>query len=391
MARPKFSVVIPTRNRPKLTKIAVASVLKQTLQDFELVISDNSENEETREAISTFDDSRLHYERVEGLSMCDNWEAACDRAQGEYLCLLEDKQALKFHALARIQQVVEECNPEALRWQWDSLEDYGLGKRIRRNGGRGPVHSLSADEALDTLVHGSYQDAKHRLPIAHYSAIRRDVLQKIRNAPLGRLFPPVSPDYTLAIQALNYCEEVTYIEEGLVCFSDTTVSNGLSVRMKTGLAKEFAASLGGDIVFYDRVPVKARTVSGSIYNDYVMLREELGGRLTKHEPDWPNYFCACYDAIQSSVVLGVDMDEELAEWNRALAEQSQELRDETAARLKSSERRRNSLGRRIRKSAVVQSATRNAKSLLNSKLLQREDWRYSEIWSYLEHEASKQA
>ncbi|MFT7484633.1 MAG: hypothetical protein ACI9F9_000477 [Candidatus Paceibacteria bacterium] len=247
---PRFSIALPTRDRPKLLKIAVQTLLRQTFQDWELVLSDKSTNEDTRAMVVEFDDPRIRYFRADDLSMCDNWEFACSHARGEYICVLEDKQAFKFHALERINQVIHERKPEVIRWQWDTLDPYGLGNRVRRNGARGGVRTVTADKCLEALVDGSYMEAKHQLPIAHYSAVHRDVLKRIRAGAIGRLFPPVSPDYTLALQILNFSEEVTYIHEGLVCFSDTSASNGLSIRMKATLGNSFAKSLGGDHVFY---------------------------------------------------------------------------------------------------------------------------------------------
>jgi spore maturation protein CgeD len=40
-------------NRPTLVRLAIQSVLKQTVQDFEFIIADDGSNEETREAIRT--------------------------------------------------------------------------------------------------------------------------------------------------------------------------------------------------------------------------------------------------------------------------------------------------------------------------------------------------
>ena len=49
---PLFSVVIPTYNRSDLLVRAVQSVLAQTLDDFEVVVSDNQSTDDTREAIA---------------------------------------------------------------------------------------------------------------------------------------------------------------------------------------------------------------------------------------------------------------------------------------------------------------------------------------------------
>jgi len=59
---PKVSVIIPTYNRPQLVKRAVESVLKQTYQNFEIIIMDGSPNDETEKFIQQYlTDSRIRY------------------------------------------------------------------------------------------------------------------------------------------------------------------------------------------------------------------------------------------------------------------------------------------------------------------------------------------
>ncbi|MFT7484632.1 MAG: hypothetical protein ACI9F9_000476 [Candidatus Paceibacteria bacterium] len=83
------------------------------------------------------------------------------------------------------------------------------------------------------------------------------------------------------------------------------------------------------------------------------------------------------------------MQEEVVEWKRALAEQTAEVQQGVNQRMAKVTARHNSTGRRIRKSPPVLKFTRNAKSLLNGRLLRREDWRFDHIMQYLEHEALK--
>jgi glycosyltransferase involved in cell wall biosynthesis len=46
---PLFSIVIPTYNRSDLVQGAVRSILAQTRNDFEVVVSDNCSQDDTRE------------------------------------------------------------------------------------------------------------------------------------------------------------------------------------------------------------------------------------------------------------------------------------------------------------------------------------------------------
>ena len=51
------TILIPTYNRPQYLKFALESVLNQTYQNLEIVISDNSPNDETESMLQSFSDS----------------------------------------------------------------------------------------------------------------------------------------------------------------------------------------------------------------------------------------------------------------------------------------------------------------------------------------------
>jgi glycosyltransferase involved in cell wall biosynthesis len=60
---PLVSVIIPTYNRSQLLKRAIQSVLKQTYQDYELIIIDDCSKDNTTEIINQFKDNRIKYNR----------------------------------------------------------------------------------------------------------------------------------------------------------------------------------------------------------------------------------------------------------------------------------------------------------------------------------------
>ena len=89
--KPKVSVVIPTYNRPHLIKRTVDSVLKQTFQDFEIIIVDDGMKERAEEVIKNIKDERIKYIQHEinrGGGAARN--TGIKVAQGEYIAFLDD-------------------------------------------------------------------------------------------------------------------------------------------------------------------------------------------------------------------------------------------------------------------------------------------------------------
>ena len=98
---PRFSVVVPTRNRASLlTESALRSVLRQSFEDFEVVVVDNASADDTGAAVRALHDSRLRYVRAERwIPKEDFFQFALDQAAGEYCTLFFDDDALIVRAL----------------------------------------------------------------------------------------------------------------------------------------------------------------------------------------------------------------------------------------------------------------------------------------------------
>lgn len=88
---PKVSVIIPTYNRAYLLGETIQSVLDQTYQDFELIISDDGSTDDTDEVVEGFNDARIRYVRREvnsgGCPAPRN--AGLRVARGEYIAFVD--------------------------------------------------------------------------------------------------------------------------------------------------------------------------------------------------------------------------------------------------------------------------------------------------------------
>jgi glycosyltransferase involved in cell wall biosynthesis len=58
---PKASVIIPTYKRPQLVMRVIESVLSQTYQNFEIVVVDDSPDNETEKTVNNFNEKRIKY------------------------------------------------------------------------------------------------------------------------------------------------------------------------------------------------------------------------------------------------------------------------------------------------------------------------------------------
>ena len=326
MDKPFFSVVIPTKNRSFLMGYAIESVLRQTCGDFELVVIDNDDSNDTERVVRNYADERVRYVRTGGLSMPDNWEVAFRSTKGRYITLLQDKMAMKSHALERVRNIVDGQDHPVVCWPLDTLYDLGYLPLADRIPVDGTVRALSSEQVLRIFLDRSMVQWAQMLPLGYTSCIRADLVEKIRAGPSGRLCPPASPDYTLAFQQLCFADHVMHLSEALSIMGGLRHSNGGSQMMKTEQSKPFVTESGGETALNDRVPVKTTFPSNAVCNDYVRMREFLGGRLEQFPLNLPNYFAQSYrDIVFSRDCFGVDTTKEMESWQKALSGQSPDV------------------------------------------------------------------
>lgn len=87
---PLISVILPTRDRPRLLRGAIDSVLAQTYPNWELLVIDDGSGDETVALLGELDDSRVRTLRLEGEGVTRARNAGLDDANGELIAYLDD-------------------------------------------------------------------------------------------------------------------------------------------------------------------------------------------------------------------------------------------------------------------------------------------------------------
>lgn len=91
----KFSVLLPTRNRLDLLKLAVETVRRQDYDDWEILISDNCSDEDVGAWVRSLGDPRIRCERTERfIPVTENWNRALAMSTGDYVVMLGDDDGL---------------------------------------------------------------------------------------------------------------------------------------------------------------------------------------------------------------------------------------------------------------------------------------------------------
>lgn len=219
-AEPLISIVIPTRERAAKLEYTLKTVMSQPGDRFEVIVSDNASEDETRAVVEKFEnDTRLRYVNTgRRLSMCDNWEFAVGQARGRYVMVIGDDDALGVDAYATWMTLIER-EPSAI-YYWDPhIYHWPVGER----GARLVYYSKPSSTRivrLGDLTRFSFRWGGlryQRLPLLYHSLVHRDLLERIRRQA-GRVFHSTQPDVFLAFALPVFTETALRVGRALTTY-----------------------------------------------------------------------------------------------------------------------------------------------------------------------------
>lgn len=196
MSQPRFSIVIPTRERADTLRWSLQTTLDQDFDSYEVVVCDNHSSPGTRDVVEAAASPRVRYVRApRPLAMSANWELAVGEATGEYVTVLGDDDGLLPLALTEADHLIHRHGTKALRCQrglytWPTLptpkDANFLHLPLTRY-----VKECDAREWIAKLPR--FEAGADTLPMIYNSFIHRDVIARHREL-VGRVFASAYPD-----------------------------------------------------------------------------------------------------------------------------------------------------------------------------------------------------
>ena len=235
-SNPKYTIIIPTRNREKYLRFAVAGVLENKRDDVELIISDNHSQDDTPAYLETINDPRVRFIRpVTELAMSSHYEFALSHARGEWVTIIGDDDAIMPYLFDRLDELIAEfpqvsiVSSERAYYFWEGCQDlYGESVVVYRTGIKRALRSTKRDLLAALCGLRSCFD----LPQIYTSCIvKRSVVQKIKIKSKGRFYHSIIPDMYSAV-AMSLAEKnYLRVEEPLFWTGTSNASMGRSDRI----------------------------------------------------------------------------------------------------------------------------------------------------------------
>lgn len=329
---PFFSILLPTKNRPNYLKETIQSVLIQDYISYELIVSDNFNTPDTKTIIDEFiDHPNLYYYRTEKeLGMPDNWEFALSKARGKYIMVLPDRKLLYKDALKNLHYSIRKFKePECCSWSVKvyNNEEKHMGwfpYEIRI----GNDFLFNSNKLLDNFLTKkllSPSSYDFYFPKSLNGCFKKSLADKAISMT-GHFFNneyATTPDYSSFFIQMALAEKVLFIGKPIFLSQGEVVSNG---RYSSAVDCMPYLNTLAFSDYYHYVPVKAPFIYNLLINDFLCIKEKIGGNLEGIEIDKANYYASLIVDMESIKKIGLMNESNIAwyenELNAALSKET---------------------------------------------------------------------
>lgn len=162
---PFFSIILPTYNRAHLLPRAISSALRQTFQDWELVIADDGSTDETANVVAEYlrQDQRIKFFVHEHCGLARTRNFGLQHAQGEYVTFLDsDDEYEPGHLQKRFEFLTSHPETELLHGGVNIIGDEYVADKFD------PTRKIHLSECV---IGGTF-------------VIRRELVQKLGGFPI---------------------------------------------------------------------------------------------------------------------------------------------------------------------------------------------------------------
>jgi hypothetical protein len=314
---PRFTILMPTRNRAHYLRGALESALAQTHDNYEIVVSDCNSRDDTDAVVRRVADRRVRLVNPgRDLSMAAHWEFALGHARGDYVALLCDDDAFRPDLLEVVDVRLARRDDDVLMWNahayWHADHPESGERRVAR---AYPMTGTAFDLAPERLLrHAFALGSTQFLPRMLNSCTRRAVLERARDAA-GGLFWGTCPDFSSAVLQLAWARRVVFLDQPLAVWGVGKDSIGRASGDQSAALLEHLAMTASPL---SRVPCRrSNTALNHIVESYLIARERVPDRLGGYEIAWDTYFRRLRIELQLQRARGVDVAAPLDELDAA--------------------------------------------------------------------------
>lgn len=237
----KYTVIVPTRDRAETLEATLRTCLRQTYENFEVIVSDNCSEDHTQEIVSGLKDSRIRYLNTGSrLSMSGNFEFALQHATEGFVMFVGSDDGLMPDAIGYVDSIVKEYKVDAVScrqatYVWPDFPDQNIAGRFVLESLRDGVEVRKTDEWIKKAL--SFKSFYcFDLPNLYCGFVNRKVIDRAYKD--GRYFRSITPDAYSAFASAIFLERYAFSHRPFSIAGASVKSNGASGLHPKGDIKE---------------------------------------------------------------------------------------------------------------------------------------------------------
>lgn len=277
-----LTIVIPTRNRAKLAINSIQSILEQSVENIQIIVSDNSTIEFEAIELSGYceplTERGVHYITPPApMPMTQHWNWAMDQflelSESSHVAYLTDRMLFKPENLAEIVEIARRYPDHLLSYNHDRIVDHKTPIRLFQLPWTGKIFEINSGHLL-LLVSRAY--LHNCLPRMLNSVVPRTKIEEIRSR-YGNTFDSISPDFSFCFRVLEMFNTILFFDKSVLINYALYRSNGesLAIGKNTSDHADFVKNLGDKPQNYAAPVPEFLTVYNAICHEYCLLQSQL--------------------------------------------------------------------------------------------------------------------
>jgi len=232
---PRFSILVPTRQRPDTLLATLATLIWHPGDDYEIVVADNCGDDDVAAVVQAVQQRhpRVHHIRSDQvLPMAVNWERGLAACRGEYVSVLGDDDGFLPSTLDVARKVLALTDARVFSWDmhtywWPDTIAHWNRNRLYVTLGSNDVLWVNSRPALIATYREPASFA--HLPMIYNAFVHREIINAVIDRFGGYFVPPeLSPDVTSGIINLTYTSRYLHSRRPLAIRGNSRRSTGTS-------------------------------------------------------------------------------------------------------------------------------------------------------------------
>lgn len=274
-------VVIPTRNRAEFAMRAISSVLSQENCSVEVLVSDNSteENEVSKlhDYCKGLADQRLRYIRpTQSLPMSQHWNWIMEQTRNLYsishVTYLTDRMMFVDGSLSEIQNILMHYGDKVVSYSTDGVNDSCSPVVLHQIRWSGKVFEIESSSIIKQFA--ETRMIYHPTPRMINCVVPLNILNEIHRI-YGNYFSSVAPDFNFAFRALDLLESIIFYDKAILIQFGTNRSNGANllkgIMNKDGA--DFLKNLDTSKVDFETPVADLYIMPNTILHEYYKIKQ----------------------------------------------------------------------------------------------------------------------